>query len=132
MSGKRVTYDGITYDSQLEASRHAVLMAWQNQGIISGLRYHPTYTLQEEFTHPSYGKVEAVTWEADFCYQQHLEPFLYIVEDVKGYPHPTFRTKLPFILHYFATTHIFISKHQNDWYEGDRSRLPPVRRKRRR
>ena len=90
---RKVTVNGITFDSQKEADRYLELMLLQKAGQIDRLKLQPEFTLQEAFTTPLGERVRAIKYRADFFYRRRVkegpdtrwEP---VVEDVKG-----FRTK---------------------------------------
>lgn len=78
---KKVTYNGITYDSKKEAKRHAELLLLERGGAISELKTQVKYELL-----PSQridGKVveRTVAYVADFVYKQDGKT---VVEDTKG------------------------------------------------
>lgn len=78
---KKVTYNGITYDSKKEANRHRELLLLERAGAIRGLELQVKYELL-----PSQridGKVveRPVVYVADFRYQQDGKT---VVEDTKG------------------------------------------------
>jgi hypothetical protein len=79
---KKVTINGITYDSKKEANRHNELLLLQRAGRISDLKTQVKFELL-----PSQridGKVaeRSVTYIADFVYKQDGET---VVEDTKGF-----------------------------------------------
>ena len=80
---KKVTYDGIEFDSKKEARRYAELILLKHGGIITDLKLQVTYELI-----PSQkidGKTAVgVKYIADFVYYD-LEKRQQVVEDVKGY-----------------------------------------------
>lgn len=92
---KKVTRNGITYDSKKEAVRHSELLLLEKAGVISELERQVKFTLLPAHyeTYERYGKggkrltdghrcVErAVFYVADFTYKLDGE---LIVEDVKG------------------------------------------------
>lgn len=82
---KKVTINGITYDSQKEALRHRDLLLMQRAGLISGLQHQVKYELIP--AQRIDGKVveRAVTYTADFVY---MKDGGLVVEDVKGYRDP--------------------------------------------
>lgn len=99
---KKVTYDGIEFDSKKEVKRYIVLKDLEAAGKITGLELQKVYTLipaQYEETgevytkgknagKPKRGKCieQAVTYKADFAYID--ESGMQVVEDVKGYRDP--------------------------------------------
>lgn len=98
---KKVTVNGITYDSKKEASRHAELLLLERGGAITDLRRQVQFILLPAHyeAYERYGKkgqrlkdgrrcVErAVFYVADFTYKQDGK---LVVEDVKS---PATRTK---------------------------------------
>lgn len=92
---KKITHDGITYDSKKEAKRHAELFLLERGGVITELDRQVKFILLPAHyeTYERYGKsgkrltdghrcVErAVFYVADFTYKKDGE---LIVEDVKG------------------------------------------------
>lgn len=100
-NNKKVTVDGIVFDSKREASRYSELIMLQRAGEISGLQRQVRYLLipaQREVSDEVYKRGEKkgqrkpgrllekeVTYIADFVYYKDGE---LIVEDTKG-----FRTK---------------------------------------
>lgn len=87
---KKITINGITYDSKKEAKRHQELLLLQRAGKITDLQRQVKFELL-----PSQridGKVveRPVSYVADFTYYDYSLPSgqIYVVEDTKG-----FRTK---------------------------------------
>ncbi len=80
---KKVTHDGITFDSMKEYRRWLILHDKQNSGEIQGLRHHEIFSFDFNGFH-------ICNYEADFCYttltstEGIQEPDDYIVEDVKS------------------------------------------------
>lgn len=90
---RKVTYDGINFDSRKEARRYAELKQLEAAGEISGLELQKVYVLIPTQREPDVigkrggikkGKVieKAVTYKADFVYMKNGEQ---IVEDTKGF-----------------------------------------------
>lgn len=99
-NAKKVTIDGITFDSQHEANRYCELKLLEKCGAISNLELQKKYELipaQYEY-YKRYGKngrslkdgkrllERACIYIADFVYQENGET---IIEDAKGYRDPT-------------------------------------------
>jgi hypothetical protein len=97
---KKVTYDGIEFDSRKEARRYQELKLLERAGKIQGLELQKVFELipaQYEATGEQYTKgknkglfkkrlVErAVTYKADFYY---IENGKAVVEDIKGFVDP--------------------------------------------
>ncbi len=90
---KKVTVNGITYDSKKEARRHAQLLDMERKGEITDLQRQVKFVLIPAQREPDTigprggvkkGKLieKEVSYIADFTFFQNGE---YIVEDVKGY-----------------------------------------------
>ena len=107
---KKVTVNGITYDSKKEANRHAELLLLERVGVITDLRRQVQFILlPAHYEHyERYGKkgqrlkdgrrcVErAVFYVADFTYKQDGK---LIVEDVKGIRTKEYIIKRKLMLH---------------------------------
>lgn len=78
---KKVTIDNHEFDSLAEARRYEQLCLMEKAGAISDLRIQPRYELQRGFTDSAGVKQRAITYVADFAYN---EGDLCVVEDVKG------------------------------------------------
>lgn len=78
---KKVTVDGITYDSVTEYRRYVQLVQLQKAGEISNLQYHVRYPLIDKDEHG-----REIAYEADFVYQKNGKT---VVEDVKSKPTKT-------------------------------------------
>ena len=98
-NNKKVTLDGITFDSQKEANRYCELKLLQRAGQIQNLELQKEFELipaQYEY-YPRYGKSgkrlkdgarcieQSCVYKADFAY---IENGKTVVEDVKGYRDP--------------------------------------------
>lgn len=108
---KKVTRNGITYDSKKEMNRHAELLLLERGGAISELQRQVKFTLLPAHyeTFERYGKngqpikdgqrcVErAVVYVADFVYKQNGE---LVVEDVKGIRTKEYILKRKMMLHF--------------------------------
>lgn len=79
---KKVTVDGIKFDSQLEANRYCELKILERAGEIKDLRRQIKFELQ-----PSYIKnnksIQSINYIADFVYYD-VNKKKFIVEDVKS------------------------------------------------
>ncbi len=123
---KKVTYDGIEFDSRKEARRYEELKLLERAGKIQGLELQKVFELipaQYEATGERYTKginkglfkkrlVErAVTYKADFYY---IENGKAVVEDIKGFVDPasgsyaryTIKRKLMLYVHGIKITEI--------------------------
>lgn len=79
---RKVTVDGMTFDSYREAKRYRDLSLLLRAGEISDLRAQVKYTLIPAQKKPSGGTERAVTYTADFVYRDKTGKE--IVEDAKG------------------------------------------------
>ena len=75
---KKVTVDGILFDSEMEARRYGQLKLLEKAGLIKDLITHPPYPLLDKTKDE-----RALVYEADFLYFD-VEKGKNIVEDVKG------------------------------------------------
>lgn len=64
----KTTVNGITFDSQKEARRYAILLNAQRQGYIYDLKLQHEFTLQEAYTTCTGQRIRAVRYRADFTY----------------------------------------------------------------
>lgn len=79
---RKITIDGMTFDSIKEAKRYRDLSLLQRAGEISDLRTQVKYTLVPSQKKPSGGTERPVTYTADFVYKDKAGRE--IVEDSKG------------------------------------------------
>lgn len=77
----RVQIDNIWFDSLAESRRYQELKLLEHAGAIKALQVHPTYELQPAFKDRDGKKQRAITYVADFSYQEGGDQ---ITEDVKG------------------------------------------------
>lgn len=84
-NNKKITYNGITYDSKKEYLRHQELLLLEKAELISGLQRQVKYELIP--TQRIDGKVveRPISYIADFVYRKDGG---LVVEDVKGYRDP--------------------------------------------
>lgn len=103
---RKITRNGITYDSQKEAHRHAELLLLEKAGTISGLQRQVKFVLiPAQYEPDTIGKRGGVkrgklierecAYIADFVYTQDGET---IVEDAKGFKTPEYRIKKKLLL----------------------------------
>lgn len=100
---RKVTVNGITFDSQKEADRYLELMLLLKAGEIDRLKLQPEFTLQEAFTTPEGEKVKAIRYRADFTYRKKMRDgvdiyWVSVVEDVKGYRTKEYQQKRKMML----------------------------------
>ena len=88
-NNRKITIDGHTFDSTLEANRYCQLKLLQRAGEISNLQLQVPFTLQESFK--KNGKTyRPIIYMADFVYTEKGKT---IVEDTKGIETETFKIK---------------------------------------
>lgn len=91
---RKVTYDNILFDSELEFTRYLQLKLLENAGAIVNLEVHPVYELAPRVVQVNAaGKRQilgAIRHELDFRYSEYGRV---IVEDVKGMKTPVWRMK---------------------------------------
>lgn len=89
---KKVTIDGITFDSKAEGRYYEHLLKLKKTGAVEDFEMQKAFTLLDRFAHPQTGRiVRAITYKADFevIYADgHVE-----VVDIKGFPTPEFKIK---------------------------------------
>lgn len=88
---KKITIDGITFDSIKESKRYQELKLLERAKEISGLKLQPQFELQPSFK--KNGKIyKKITYKADFMYfDNRLNKT--IVEDVKGFKTEVYKLK---------------------------------------
>lgn len=87
------------FDSIAEARRFQELLFLEKAGEISDLAVHPVYIIQEGFTDPMSGRIQAIKYEADFRYTENGRV---VVEDVKGVETEAFKLKRKLFLRRMA------------------------------
>jgi hypothetical protein len=89
---KKVTIDGITFDSKAESRYYEYLLKLKKTGLVEDFSMQKAFTLLDRFAHPQTGRiVRAITYKADF-------EVLYAdgrieVVDIKGFLTPEFKIK---------------------------------------
>ena len=75
-----------TFDSAREASRYDELMMMLRAGEILELKIQPQFTLKESYITANGDRSRAVTYHADFSYEERSEDgtWRFVVEDVKS------------------------------------------------
>lgn len=84
-NAKKVTVDGITFDSKKESKRYLELKAMEKVGAIQKLQLQVPFVLIEK---SKYGR--SIKYVADFVYIKNGSK---IVEDVKGVKTPVYKLK---------------------------------------
>lgn len=104
----KTTYDGITFDSKLEANRYLELKALESKGFISGLELQKEFELQPKFR-DNQGKLQRpIKYIADFVYYD--EEGNYIAEDTKGFETPEFKIKKKMFLFKYPDVKFIMTK----------------------
>ena len=94
---KKVTEDGITFDSQAEHRRYCTLRLMRDAGLINDLRVHVPIELAPMVKKTAAApRISAITYEADFIYVEFEDDGkpVCVIEDVKGVRTPVFNLKL--------------------------------------
>lgn len=107
-NSKKVTLDGIKFDSKKEARRYKELKLLERAGEIKDLKLQPRYTLQESFKHEE-ATIRKIEYVADFQYED-ARTGQTIVEDVKSEPTKTqvYRIKKKLFLKRYGDKYKFI------------------------
>jgi hypothetical protein len=92
------TVDGVEFASQAEARRYEVLRNREDAGEIEELELQPHYELQEAFTDNAGHHRAAITYTADFRYEQDGEV---VVEEVKGHASRDFSVRMRLFLYQY-------------------------------
>ena len=94
-NNKKITFNGITYDSKKEYLRHQELLLMEKAGLISDLQRQVKYELIP--TQRIDGKVveRPISYIADYVYRKDGG---IVVEDVKGYRDPSSAGYAKFVL----------------------------------
>lgn len=93
---KKVTIDGIKFDSKAEGKRYQELKLLERAGEITCLQVHPMFRLLDG--HDWNGvHYRPVSYYADFSYYEH-ESGKVVIEDVKGVETAVFRLKLKMLV----------------------------------
>lgn len=87
---KKTIVNGTTYDSKKEARRGTELEHLERIGAITNLQRQVRFELQEAYTNNKGEHIRAITYVADFVYQQGNRR---IVEDTKGIQTDVFKIK---------------------------------------
>lgn len=101
--------DGITFDSKLEGDVYCRLRLFSRTGLISNLKVHEKFVLQDPFEING-RKVRAITYEADFTYVDNKGR--YWVIDAKGFRTDVYKLKKKLFEHKFGKEITEISKYQ--------------------
>ena len=90
---KKVTIDGITFDSKAEGRYYEHLLKLKKTGAVEDFEMQKAFTLLDRFAHPQTGRiVRAVTYRADF--EVYYTDGRVEVVDVKGFmKNPVFLIK---------------------------------------
>lgn len=80
-NARKITVDGTTFDSKGEYRRWLTLVAMQETGLIKNLQRQVRFVLQDAFVDESGKKQRAITYSADFVYE---EAGVTVIEDFKS------------------------------------------------
>jgi len=104
---RKVTVDGITYDSRGEAKRSCELRLMERAGLIQNLTLQPSFIIHDAFTDAQGNRWRAITYRADF---QYTEAGKTIVEDFKGFETAEFKIKRKLFLNRYRDLVFRLSK----------------------
>lgn len=93
---KKITYDGITFDSIKECGRYKQLKWREKAKEIINLELQPKFILQEKFKYANETH-RSIMYKADFQYFDKIKDCV-IVEDVKGYKTEVYKIKKKLLL----------------------------------
>lgn len=80
---KKVTIDGITFDSQKEGTRYTEIKLMKFAGVISDFIIQPKFLLFDKFIARSGEKIRSISYIADFAIKYNNKP-VWVIEDIKG------------------------------------------------
>ena len=80
---KKVTYNGIKFDSKKEMQRYKDLELLESTDYICNLELQKKFLLQEGYTNAEGKKRRPIYYIADFYYYDYIDN-KWVVEDVKG------------------------------------------------
>lgn len=89
---KKVTINGITFDSQAEAERYEELLWLDKAGTIEGLKRQVPFEIIPALVLPDGTKWSKTEYVADFRYYDH-DKHQWVTEDVKGYKTDVYKLK---------------------------------------
>lgn len=96
---KKITIDGILFDSKREGNYYTKLKLMQNAGLIWNLELQKKYILQASFTFNG-KKIREISYYADFVYED--KDGLHVV-DTKGYRTDTYKLKKKLFIKKYGT-----------------------------
>lgn len=99
-------YDGYKFDSLREMRRYQELELLEKAGEIRNLKLQVPFILQDKFVDYSGKAQRAITYKADFVYEDKGRDWELVVEDCKGFRTPVYQIKKKMFLKRFK--HIFI------------------------
>lgn len=80
-NAKKVTIDGIKFDSKAEGNRYLELKSLYDRNEIQSLQLQVPFELQKAFISGTGKKIRPITYIADFVYTENDQT---VVEDCKG------------------------------------------------
>lgn len=89
---KKVTINGITFDSQAEAERYEELLWLEKAGKIAGLKLQVPFVIIPTLVLPDGTKWRETRYVADFRYYDR-EQQVWVTEDVKGFETEVYKLK---------------------------------------
>lgn len=89
---KKITIDGITFDSIKEGGRYRVLKLLVKANEIKDLELQKKFELQPSYTNANGKHIRAISYVADFYYYDN-KLGCYVVEDTKGFRTEVYKIK---------------------------------------
>lgn len=89
---RKITIDGITFDSKKEGRMYSELKLLERAGEITDLKLQPKYTLVPKYTRADGTKVRAMTYSADFSFYDNKYDRQRVI-DCKGFKTQAYKLK---------------------------------------
>lgn len=89
---RKVTVDGIKFDSIKEANRYLDLKVLKKVGLIKEVELQKVFELQPKYINNKGEHIRAITYKCDFFYYD-IKKEKYIVEDTKGFRTDVYKLK---------------------------------------
>lgn len=91
-NNSKVTYQGLTFDSQKEFEYYLLLKDKEKRGLVFNLKRQVPLEIQPAFTDKSGVKHRAITYKADFVYTDRVSGKVKYI-DVKGFRTEVYKLK---------------------------------------
>lgn len=91
-NNRKVTYQGLTFDSKKEFEYYLILKDKEKRGLVFNIKRQVPLEIQPAFTDKSGVKHRAITYKADFVYMDRVSGKVKYV-DVKGFRTEVYKLK---------------------------------------